>query len=706
MNEVNFSRKVKEVIFGAWTLDPRRQCISDGEVERELEPLLFNILCYLAINCDQIITRQDLVDDVWRQNFVDDNAINRAISELRKVLKSDRQKGAIVKTHYRKGYSFFVEPIVIYHEEAEYPQPQKQGKVSGIQPEVNDKRKKSPLIFISIIIFTLTFLVGGYFYSLPHEVSKSSTLELSKKKYEEQALSWMDGQYNILLLSPDKNYAAFSFIPEDQDKSYLVVKDLRDGKEQRLGEEKFHFFPMGWASDSSSLFYRVVDIKNKSCKVWKISRDFTSANRPLFDCELRMTFGAGVGENSFIYTKNNYRNRDELSALVNRNLATGEEFQITSPNINSHGDHFLHYSESLDSVFFERRQPGFSELYMTESEGGNLVKLYESKNRIWSVNYDSARNTLIWMQPFEKKIYEYSLKSKKLVKKIQALGDSRYSSYQSIDWKNMLVVGYPYLHQLNQLNLKSLQFNQLNKEVAYHRSSSPKENGYFTVAVKNGKATLFELDESGSIVDSRLTSEELFDVEARRDYQEVLLKFENRLEIYDSNKWRLLDTIQTTGRVISADFLQNGDIGYVSVERSKNKAYIYSRESKLISTLPMQDVLWLSSINKDLYVSLSTKDKVEIFDRKLGESIIEVALPKAFSQHKLTVAGDQIYHTDGYNIYQIDYQTDDSAKLLFTLPGQGRIKDIEFNRGKLLVDIIKPINNHLFKLKYKGSPNN
>ncbi|MCO7200340.1 winged helix-turn-helix domain-containing protein [Pseudoalteromonas sp. OANN1] len=703
MNEVNFPRKVKEVKFGEWTLDPRRQCISDGEVERELEPLLFNILCYLAINCDQIITRQDLIDDVWRQNYVDDNAINRAMSELRKVLKSDRQKGTIVKTHYRKGYSFFVEPIVIYHEESDvYEASATKTEVPLVIETDPLKPKNSKFAFASIFSFVLICLVGfGYFYSASEENKQQAIPEFNNKHYEEQALSWMDGQYNILLLSPDKNYAAFSFIPEGQDKSYLVVKDLRDGKEQRVGEAKFHYFPMGWASDSSSLFYRVIDVANKSCKVWRISRDFSSSNSPLFDCELRITFGTGVGENSFIYTKSNYRNRDELSALVNRNLLTGEEFQITSPNINSHGDHFLHYSEALDSVFFERRQLGYSELYMTGAEGGNLVKLYESKSRIWSANYDSSRNTLIWMQPFEKKIYEYSLTSKQLVNTIQVLGESRYSSYQSIDWKNMLVVGYPYLHQLNELDIESLTFTELKKEIAYHRSSSPKENGYFAVAVENGKSTLFELDLEGAVVASRLSVEEPFDVETRKGFDEILLKFQDRLEVYNTQSWKLEESIQTSGRVISAEFLHNGDIAYVTENKSKNKAFIYSKASDLVSTLPVQDALWLSSISKDLYVSLSTKDKVEVFDRNLGESIAKIPLSKAFSKHKLTVAGNMIYHTDGYNIYQIDYQSKQSTKLIFTLPSQGTIKGIEFHEGKLLVDVIKPINNHLFQLKYE-----
>jgi DNA-binding winged helix-turn-helix (wHTH) protein len=117
------------VIFvGEWQLNIKQQTISDGVHTRELEPLLFKLLCFFIENNERIITRQELVENIWQQSFVDDNAINRAISELRKVLKSENQPGQTIKTHYRKGYSLFIavrpleqapiaEPVVVANEE-------------------------------------------------------------------------------------------------------------------------------------------------------------------------------------------------------------------------------------------------------------------------------------------------------------------------------------------------------------------------------------------------------------------------------------------------------------------------------------------------------------------------------------------------------------------------------------------------------------
>ena len=83
--------------MGEWQLNTQQQTISDGTHKRELEPLLFKLLCFFIEHNDRIITRQELVENIWQQSFVDDNAINRAISELRKTLNQKNSPGKPLK---------------------------------------------------------------------------------------------------------------------------------------------------------------------------------------------------------------------------------------------------------------------------------------------------------------------------------------------------------------------------------------------------------------------------------------------------------------------------------------------------------------------------------------------------------------------------------------------------------------------------------
>jgi len=91
--------------LGPWQADQTNYAIVAGTKQVELEPLLAKLLWFFLQHPQQIISRQQLADAVWQQGFVDDNAINRAISDLRKALQHPLLAESPLKTHHRKGYS-------------------------------------------------------------------------------------------------------------------------------------------------------------------------------------------------------------------------------------------------------------------------------------------------------------------------------------------------------------------------------------------------------------------------------------------------------------------------------------------------------------------------------------------------------------------------------------------------------------------------
>ncbi|WP_445769090.1 winged helix-turn-helix domain-containing protein [Rheinheimera sp.] len=91
--------------LGPWTFIPADFSIYDGDKRTELEPLLCKLLQCFAASPGAIVSRQQLVETIWQQSYVDDNAINRAISELRKALQHPKLPQSPIKTHHRKGYS-------------------------------------------------------------------------------------------------------------------------------------------------------------------------------------------------------------------------------------------------------------------------------------------------------------------------------------------------------------------------------------------------------------------------------------------------------------------------------------------------------------------------------------------------------------------------------------------------------------------------
>lgn len=704
MKEANFPRKVKEVKFGAWSLNPKRQIIFDGEVERELEPLLFKILCYLIINRDEIITRQDLVDDVWCQHYVDDNAINRAMSELRKVLKSEMQRGLVVKTHYRKGYSFFLEPEVIYYEE----EPAASGQVNSLKNTPNKKQKK--LIALIAVLILVVFSSTYMFLSLSdqdkfNKEDTSSKIEkinfkAVKKKFNEETLSWLQGVYSRMILSPENSTVALSFLEENQLNSSLLLKNLNTGQENKITQADTNIFPAGWSIDSKSAIYSL-ETEGK-CELWEVALTGNNDSKFLFECEPSYPINAIKFEDSIVYSKYGYRSRSELSVLVNRNLNTGEEFQISSPNLNSYGDKFLYFIKSKSKVIFERHQFNSSELYMTDLEGGAQIKLYETKNRIWSINYQNETDSLLWYDNKEKIFYQYSLEKNRMESEIAVESESLYSLTYPIDNENILGVTYPFTHNIYRLDLASENYERVSKlESGFANAvgenvvflSRDKESIKLNTIFKNGETK------------SREVSFKYENFKISSDSHEALGNNENRIEILKYEDLSVKDVITAKGNLISVNYLLDKNIGYVVQDgiSTNSSSYIFNRSNSNIILLPVKNAVWFGQLRDNKLVFLNNLDMLIFFDLNTGEETKGFKIEKSAYKHSLSTNQNKLYHSTGKAVYEYDFSENFNVvpkKVYEVSKAEDLILNINFSSSgnTLLLEISELLNNELVRL--------
>lgn len=97
----------REFSVGEWRVLPqlnriRRSCTDE---ERQLEPRLIKLLCFLAANEERVLSREQLVQELWPRVVVNENSLTRAISELRKQLQSpDSLISNYIETIPKRGY--------------------------------------------------------------------------------------------------------------------------------------------------------------------------------------------------------------------------------------------------------------------------------------------------------------------------------------------------------------------------------------------------------------------------------------------------------------------------------------------------------------------------------------------------------------------------------------------------------------------------
>ena len=82
-----------------------------GEI-RPLEPKVFRLLQFLAGNPGRVVSKEEILRAVWEGTFVTDNALTRAITQIRKALNDDPKQPRYIETVPTVGYRFLAEPSV------------------------------------------------------------------------------------------------------------------------------------------------------------------------------------------------------------------------------------------------------------------------------------------------------------------------------------------------------------------------------------------------------------------------------------------------------------------------------------------------------------------------------------------------------------------------------------------------------------------
>lgn len=111
------------VRVGEWLVTPSDNQISRKGRQLTLEPRLIDLLVFFARHPDEVLSRDELIDNVWTRNVVTSHVVTQSISELRKSLKDgDDSSPEYIATVPKRGYKLTV-PVIWCTEEGEAPAP-------------------------------------------------------------------------------------------------------------------------------------------------------------------------------------------------------------------------------------------------------------------------------------------------------------------------------------------------------------------------------------------------------------------------------------------------------------------------------------------------------------------------------------------------------------------------------------------------------
>ncbi len=109
------------VSFGPFRFDPANGLLYDGGREIPLPPRALGVLALLVERRGHVVSKQELLDTVWRDVAVEEASLKEAISTLRQALGDDPKQPRYIRTVHRRGYRFVAATTV--EPDAAHPSP-------------------------------------------------------------------------------------------------------------------------------------------------------------------------------------------------------------------------------------------------------------------------------------------------------------------------------------------------------------------------------------------------------------------------------------------------------------------------------------------------------------------------------------------------------------------------------------------------------
>ncbi len=355
-----------------------------AESSISVEPKVMEVLYYLASRANQVISRQQLMDNLW-QSQVSDGAVSRVVGLLRKALEDNSESPLYIQTVAKKGYRLIAEVESISGQ-------QEQASLSSLT--VNFKS------IITIGVLLAVALLIALNWSAKIEQSKTGLI-ISQPQFN-QLTSEQGFEYDANL-SFDEKWLIYRHRNNLKDKHnlYLKILDSQQSNQQVIqltNSAKDDRAPTFSPDKRQILFTRKA---MNDCSLMLLSLD--ENGQPLEEKQIYQC-GAFDHYSNLVWSKDakSIYFTDRASAEVpyqihKLNLATKRVEKMTSGLDNYYGDNELSLSPSGKYLaFFRNKYWGNNQVYILELETGEEKKLLELGFLAWNISWTADEKHLLY----------------------------------------------------------------------------------------------------------------------------------------------------------------------------------------------------------------------------------------------------------------------------------------------------------------------
>ena len=383
----------------------------------ELEPKVFELLAFFCQNPDRVISKDELMDNVWSGTLVSDNAISRTIAKVRKALNDDSKNPLYIITVARKGYRFAasVTPSDSLFETDEQPVDAQVAakeaqieKTPGQAPQVfapaatssvtaKEKNKKTlTLAFALLALLTgIIALSAMKFWPGSEDSINPTRLKSMVAITRDKGTEWHPN------ISRDQTRLAHTERSADGQRNQVVLTDLNSQERRYIKHDKGNISRPVWSPDGKSL--AVLWKHNHICQILLVQQDETDNLKKART--LRECFASAwpvfqfSPDGQFLYFSDKPQELQGYQ-IFRLDMTSGEQITLNQPITGGEGNYYFDLSgDGNKLVMLNLEYKPQSRIYTLDLTSQQLKRTAELDYRLRSAVWHHDGQSLVHPSP-------------------------------------------------------------------------------------------------------------------------------------------------------------------------------------------------------------------------------------------------------------------------------------------------------------------
>jgi len=257
----------------------------EGEEKQSLQPKFIEVLCYLAQHHPRIVSREELIENIWGANsYVGEKSLTNAIWQLRKNITCDSNTTEVIGTIRKAGYKLIPKP----QWQNITPDSLEQASAQVSANQINNLSDKEDLAKNPLLSYKNIILVLGLSLLALLIISKFLSNDTSRDgPIKNNQITKQPGSELFPAASPDGRYVVYSHVSTNKPTN-LFMQDTwhPESSAQQLTFDNATEGHSVWSNDGEYLYFSRKNKVNKTCKYIRL-KVLTHQEKELTNCPMR-----------------------------------------------------------------------------------------------------------------------------------------------------------------------------------------------------------------------------------------------------------------------------------------------------------------------------------------------------------------------------------------------------------------------------------